>query len=74
LRERKTRLWQQVLLKVTSRPRNFEKQRAAKLARQPANFMLLAVKFVWLSTGIATVPRHNPSGTTKGQVRRYVSA
>ena len=65
MRERKTRLWQQVLLKVTSRPRNFEKQRAAKLARQPANFMLLAVTFVWLSTGIATLAQTLPAGTAQ---------
>ena len=66
LRDRKSRFWQQVLLKFTDRPRYISKQRGEfQLARQPANLMLLAVTFVWLSTGIAALAQTLPGDTAR---------
>ena len=63
MRDRKTRSWQHVPLKVTGRPRYVSEPRAAsKLASQSGNLIILAVMLVWLSTGIAALAQTPPAG------------
>ncbi len=66
LRDRKCRFWQPVLLKFTDRPGYISKQRGeSQLARQPADFIILAAVLVWLSTGIVGFAQTSIVGTPR---------
>lgn len=69
MRDRKTHFWQQGPLKVTGGLRYVsEEQCASKLAKPPANLMLLAAMLVWLSTGIAALAQTPPPGPPRSKL------